>query len=62
MLPDFCYICGYIGHQYSEWTKYRNHLRREMARGPRLKALDIVDKLKQNKGKEGGRIEQEKQS
>lgn len=33
-----------------------------MARGPRLKALDIVDKLKQNKGKEGGRIEQEKQS
>lgn len=62
MLPDFCYICGYIGHQYREWTKYRNQLRGEMAYGPWLKALDIVDKLKQNKGKEGRRIEQEKQS
>ncbi|KAL9455154.1 hypothetical protein AB3S75_010543 [Citrus x aurantiifolia] len=33
-LPNFCDVCGHVGHQYRECTNYKNQLREEMAYGP----------------------------
>ncbi|KAH9650355.1 CCHC-type domain-containing protein [Citrus sinensis] len=61
-LPDFCYVCGHVGHQYRECANYKNQLREEMAFGPWMKAPLMIEQLKQNRGKEKGKTESEKKS
>lgn len=61
-LPDFCYVCGHVGHQYRECANYKNQLREEMVFGPWMKAPSMIEQLKQNRGKEKGRTESEKKS
>ncbi|KAL9446099.1 hypothetical protein AB3S75_013884 [Citrus x aurantiifolia] len=51
-LPDFCYVCGCVGHQFRECNQYKGQTRDEMAYGPWLKALTNAEKIKLNKGKE----------
>ncbi|KAL9412032.1 hypothetical protein AB3S75_045609 [Citrus x aurantiifolia] len=47
-LPDFCFCCGRIGHQYREYTHYKSQSKDKMAYGPWLKATSIAERLKQN--------------
>lgn len=51
-LPDFCFCCGCVGHQYRECTKFKNQAKEELLYGPWIKATTMVDKLKQHRGKE----------
>lgn len=51
-LPDFCFVCGCIGHQYRICAKYKNQSRKEMEYGPLLKAPTVIDKKKMKNGKE----------
>ena len=57
-LPDFCYVCEHVGHQYRECTNYKNQWREEMAYGPWMKAPTITEQIKQNRRKENGRTDQ----
>ncbi|KAK9178023.1 hypothetical protein WN943_027213 [Citrus x changshan-huyou] len=48
-LPDFCYCCGIIGHQFRECIKYKNQPQDKLEYGPHLKAATIAEKKKQDK-------------
>ena len=58
-LPDFCYVCGCVGHQFRECNQYKGQTRDEMTYGPWLKALTNAEKLKLNKGKERWKMDDE---
>ena len=51
-LPDFCFCCRRIGHQYRECVHYKSQSNDEMSYGPWLKALTIIEKLKQGRRKD----------
>ncbi|KAK9179229.1 hypothetical protein WN943_028428 [Citrus x changshan-huyou] len=51
-LPDFCFCCGRICHQYRECVHYKSQSKDEMPYGPWLKALTITEKLKQGRRKD----------
>lgn len=51
-LPDFCFVCGCIGHQYRVRAKYKNQSKKEIEYGPLLKALRPAEKKKMRNGKE----------
>lgn len=48
-LPDFCYCCGCIGHQYRECAMYNNQLKEELAYDPWLKAPTMAEKSNQSR-------------
>ncbi|KAH9715526.1 putative reverse transcriptase/RNA-dependent DNA polymerase [Citrus sinensis] len=51
-LPNFCYCCGIIGHQYKECGKYQDQPREDLPYGSWMKALTVggFTKRNQNKG------------
>lgn len=48
-LPDFCFCCRRIGHQYRKCAHYRSQSKDELAYGPWLRAITITEKLRQSK-------------
>lgn len=52
-LPDFCYCCGTVGHQYKECEKYHNQPREELPFGSWMKAITVggFTKRHPNKGR-----------
>lgn len=44
-LPNFCYVCGCVGHQFRECTQFKNQSKDEMAYGPWLKAPTNTKKI-----------------
>lgn len=59
-LPDFCFCCGCIGHQFRECTEYRGQQKEDLPFGPWLKAVSLADRTKLNRNKEKWSKEQEK--
>ncbi|KAH9663933.1 CCHC-type domain-containing protein [Citrus sinensis] len=51
-LPDFCFCCGRIGHQYRECAHYISQSKDELAYGPWLRAITITEKLRQSRRKD----------
>lgn len=51
-LPDFCFWCGRVSHQYMECVHYKSQSKDELAYGPWLKATTMADRRKQNRGKD----------
>ncbi|KAK9221992.1 hypothetical protein WN944_010423 [Citrus x changshan-huyou] len=60
-LLNFCYVYGCVGHQFRECIQFKNQSRDEMAYGPWLKAPTNAEKIKLNKGKERGKIDEDNQ-
>lgn len=48
-LPEFCYCCGCIGHQYREYVDYKNLSKKEPSYGSSTKAQTTTKKMKQKK-------------
>ncbi|KAK9190464.1 hypothetical protein WN943_019069 [Citrus x changshan-huyou] len=63
-LPDFCYCCGCLGHQYRECTRYEKQPKEDLAYGPWLKAPTMAEKLNQirRRSKENAAVNQSPES
>lgn len=48
-LPEFCYCCGCIGHQYREYSYYKNLSKKEPPYGLSTKAQTTTKRMKQKK-------------
>lgn len=48
-LPEFCYCCGCIGHQYREYADYKNLSKKEPPYGSSTKAQTTTKRMKQKK-------------
>ncbi|KAL9411658.1 hypothetical protein AB3S75_045289 [Citrus x aurantiifolia] len=51
-LPDFCYGCRIIGHQYKECGKYQGQQRENLPYGSWMKAITVGGFIKRNQNKE----------
>lgn len=59
-LPDYCFCCGYIRHQYRGCTKYKGQPKENLAYGAWLKAVLFADCMKFHKSKDKDIREQQK--
>ena len=50
-LPDFCFCCGILGHQYRECLKYRGQPKDKLPYGSWLKAKTVAERAKLNRDK-----------
>lgn len=46
-LPNFCFCCGRVGHQYKDFVQYKSQPKDQFEYGPQLKALTKIKKMKQ---------------
>lgn len=51
-LPDFCFCCGIIDHQFRECVKYKTQKQENFAFGPWMKAVTVSECLNHNKSKD----------
>ena len=51
-LPDFCFSCGIIGHQFKECAQYQGQPKEEFSFGMWMKALMIEGRSKKYRSKE----------
>lgn len=51
-LPDFCFCCEIIGHQFTECVKYKNNKHESFAFGPWMRAVTMSECLNHNKPKD----------
>lgn len=59
-LPEFCFCCGLIEHQFKECEAYKGQSKEKFLYGTYIKALSKAEKTKLNRGREiwNGRFEQ----
>ncbi|KAH9658870.1 CCHC-type domain-containing protein [Citrus sinensis] len=57
-LPDFCFCCGILGHQYRECLKYRGQPKDKLPYGSWLKAKTAAERAKLNRDKGGWKLRQ----
>ncbi|KAH9680286.1 zinc knuckle protein [Citrus sinensis] len=51
-LPDFCFCCAHIGHQFRECLKYKGQPKEELSYGSWMRATTQAERGKQNWSKE----------
>ncbi|KAH9728008.1 hypothetical protein KPL70_008866 [Citrus sinensis] len=53
-LPDFCFYCAHIGHQYRECLRYKGQQKEDLPYGGWMRAVTQADRIKQKRSKEKG--------
>ena len=64
-LPDFCFCCGTLGHQFRECIKYKDHKQEDLAFGPWMRVVTMVERANSKKTKNrwnGGNNSREEES
>lgn len=56
-LPEFCFCCGIIGHQYRICQSYKGQPKEQLAFGAWMKALTRAEKAKQNRNRDRWNME-----
>ena len=51
-LPDFCFCCGIIGHQFKECSAYNGQPKEKLSYGVYMRALSKAEKTKLNRGRD----------
>ncbi|KAH9650909.1 CCHC-type domain-containing protein [Citrus sinensis] len=57
-LPDFCFCCAHIGHQYRECLRYKGQQKEDLPYGGWMRAVTQADRIKQKRSREKGNREQ----
>ncbi|KAH9799961.1 hypothetical protein WN943_000608 [Citrus x changshan-huyou] len=64
-LPDFCFCCGTLGHQFRECIKYKDQKQEDLAFGPWMRAVTMTERANSHKAKNrwnGGNNSREEES
>ena len=56
-LPDFCFYCAHVGHQYRECLRYKGQQKEDLPYGGWMRAVTQAERVKQNRSKEKGNRE-----
>ncbi|XP_024045326.1 uncharacterized protein LOC127901390 [Citrus sinensis] len=56
-LPDYCFCCSHIGHQFRECAQYKGQPKESLAYGAWLKAVPLADRMRFQKSKDKDRRE-----
>lgn len=51
-LPDFCFCCAHIGHQYRECLNYKGQQKEDLPYGGWMRATTQAKRVKQNWNRE----------
>lgn len=51
-LPDFCFCCAHIGHQFKECLKYKGHPKEGLPYGAWMRAITHAERVKLNRSRE----------